>query len=469
MRTLIQMGAFRTIRAALVAGLSFCLFCSLLYAQTTPDGSNQCEVREGGARQSSGEVKKISALHPFPARVLEISGQAWFSVVPKAKTKRTEPPVEHQVKVNETLPLGAKVRTGPNSFLSLVLMDCSKVVLPSVAEVDLLEVPSGKVLVVAQRANKKFTQVSRTRYIARFDLKRGTGEFYVPSALPEAGKRSGPLRSPWKNELEVKTPGTLLGVRGTHFRVKWETQSDTFPLASGQLEVLEGLVSSQKTNAAGRAIAGNKNAQLLVAGMGTSLGPAVLRPPVALLPSPLADLDVEHSHLSVRPIEGAVAYKLQIAKDKGFLAILDQKVTPRSRIDLPPMPQGDYFLRLTALSDTGLEGLPGDMPWSVRTRKAEDNQVVIEKTGVRRRADGRFEITWPAVSTTKGAVPLAYRFDLALDPQFNSIVVSRENILSPGVTVEQVPVGRYFWRVQLQNFMMPHPKRPGYIGELDVP
>jgi hypothetical protein len=446
-------------------------FAMGVFLLSMPGHSLAVPVLQGKAGQCADGThgNKVIAPHPFPARVLEISGEAWLSIEAKKNAKGAPPPVVQQLFAQGSVPLGAKVITGPNSFLSLVLMDCTKVVFPSLAEVHLQEVRSGNIRKVVRRANNKKAVLVRSRFIARFDLKRGSGEFYVPPMTRQRGKSNADLRQPLKNELEVKTPGALLGVRGTHFRVKWGSDMDTFRQAQGSLEVIEGVVRTQNTSAAGRTLSGAKNAQLLSAGTGKVLGLGNLGQvlPIALLPAPVGQLQEGDSIVALSPLPGAVAYKLQVAKDKSFLSILEEKISRQTRVELPFMAPGNYFLRLTALSATGLEGLPGDLPWAAPGVVAKPAQR--GPLGVRRMSNGSFEVTWPELVGKVGVEAVLYRFDLAFDPSFHSIVAMRENVRSAGVNVDQLPAGRYYWRVQVANSALPDELLPAYSGALDAP
>jgi hypothetical protein len=420
--------------------------------------SQQCESKKGQ-----------TAVRPFPAQVYDITGQAWVSVAPRKKQKAKEPVVAREVVAGDALPVGATVVTGPNSYLSMVLMDCSKVVLPSMSEVVLQEVVGGHVHLVLKGSHKNRSS-TRYHYIARLELKKGESEVYVSPQSKAGLQQKSVSKTDWKNKFEVKVPGTLLGVRGTHFRVKWNASKDLLDGPSGRLEVVEGLVNSEKLAASGRAVGGMKNARFLGAGMGSVLGTGQRLTPMTLLAAPEVNTEPDLAIVQVRPLESATSYKVQIAKDESFLAILDQVVSSTPRIGMPRLSQGTYFLRVTAIGDSGLEGMPRDVAWRVEPKPvAVVPKAAPRATGVRWLSDGRVEITWPEFDDKGLTGQKMYQFEMALDPQFNTIVARREPIVGAGVTVEHLPGGQYFWRAKYLNSPLGEPSLTSYSGVVNVP
>lgn len=423
-------------------------------AQTPVDRLDFCAEPLVNGKAPMVDGKKIAIAHPFPALVSEISGQAWVAAASTKKVPKGDVVMQRKISAQDMLPVGTRIITGANSFLSILLSDCSRVVLPSMSDVVLREIPNGKAMVLLAGSNGNNRQVKRTQFIARFEVNTGGGEFYIPTSPTGTLKAVSKNKKAWKNVFEVKAHGTLLGVRGTHFRVKWENDGDASLLAKGRVEVLEGLVNSQKIALSKKAGSKLTPSVLLGAGAGAFFDSTSLRSAFELLPAPSLALNGLTSEvlgqrqggiLELQPVANASAYKVQVAKDDKFLAIIDERQSKTIRIGLPNLVTGQYFLRVTAISELGLEGMPMAMPWTVEARPVS----VVRKTGVKVLADGRLEISWPEPTFNASTQPVSYRFEIASDPQFKSILATRSSVMTPGVTVDQLPKGNYYWRVDI--------------------
>ena len=140
----------------------------------------------------------------------------------------------------------------------------------------------------------------------------------------------------------------MTSVRGTRFRVAVSSTE-----ALQRTEVVEGVV----------AVEAQGQTQELPAGQGslTAVG-APPQPPVDLLPPP--DISAIPTYLdrvpiafSLPPVEGAVAYRLQIAPDEQYNALLFDVVFPTPDFAGPAAPDGSYTWRVRAIDARGLEGL----------------------------------------------------------------------------------------------------------------
>lgn len=160
--------------------------------------------------------------------------------------------------------------------------------------------------------------------------------------------------------FEIRTPAAQLGVRGTTFRVAVAGAGST------TAEVETGSVLARNPTLPGTASVD------LDAGYGTLVraGQPPL-PPVALLPR--VDLragaglelgpDVEHQFDA---LAGALAYRVQLARDAGFQDVLTERVTPAPRARFSMLPAGRYHLRVRAIDALGLEGYEARIFFTVR-------------------------------------------------------------------------------------------------------
>ena len=106
-------------------------------------------------------------------------------------------------------------------------------------------------------------------------------------------------------------------------------------------------------------------------GMGTTAvaGQAPAEPE-RLLPAPEIhalddELFAENIEFSWEPLDGAAAYRLDVCKDRRCTQpILNQRAIPETTLTVPTLPVGMSYWRVTAVSESGLDGftgLPGEL------------------------------------------------------------------------------------------------------------
>lgn len=145
--------------------------------------------------------------------------------------------------------------------------------------------------------------------------------------------------------LQITTPTSVVGVRGTHFRVAIDAQARS--------EVMEGLVVAQNTAQAVQAE--------LPAGNGAVIRPEEKTIEVKrLLAAP--DLSAAAAQVHERlawqwtATAGAQAWRVQLAADAAFNQIFfERKVTVPS-LDVTGLPLGQWHARVRGIDPVGLEG-----------------------------------------------------------------------------------------------------------------
>ncbi|HHO58842.1 MAG TPA: LysM peptidoglycan-binding domain-containing protein [Thiotrichales bacterium] len=142
------------------------------------------------------------------------------------------------------------------------------------------------------------------------------------------------------NRFEVITPSAVTAVRGTRFRVTSDASEVT------RAEVVEGVVG----------VSAGESAQQVNAGYGVvaEKGKPV-SPPVKLLDAPVATFN--DNKISWQALDGAKAYRYQLASDAGFNHILQDKVLSGRSADLSALTPGDYHARLRGIDAQQLQGL----------------------------------------------------------------------------------------------------------------
>jgi hypothetical protein len=300
-------------------------------------------------------------------------------------------------RVGATVGEGAEIETGANSNARLSLPDGGVIAVPSMSRVRLTRL---RAYVLNAAVEQEIT------------ILNGRSEFQV-----------SPVRAP--GGFRVGTPLSASAVRGTEFRVGYDGGADrsSTEVLGGSVHVapdgLEPLVAAPRQ---GVAIADGR-AQL-----------------VDLLPEPawVPENAIQAGGMlsfALTPETGAARYRAVIATDAGFVNIVGdgQSKPGEPKIDIYPLPDGPYFIRLTAVSPLGVEGMPADYPF-VRAMN------VVSGLSAEPR-DGGLAFFWSA--PPHGAEH--YRFQLARAD--GTLVVDRPDLTSAGLIVPGLTAGEYRWRV----------------------
>lgn len=339
-------------------------------------------VEEPRLLQPGTTIPIPAAREAFPATVLHLKGEGW----------RTVPGGGDQpLAVGMTLDKGEEVRTGAGTHLSLMFADGSRMVLPSLTAVTLTSVAGGSPRVI---------------------LREGEMEAYVEQ--PGTQRR----------RLEVETSVGVLGVRGTHFRVR---DGEERTLA----EVLKGKVASSRPQSRGPGIE---------AGYGLVMQPSGPLDTVALLPAPVR---AEQRHLMgadprwqvrAEQVGGAVSYHAEVSTSPDFLQIMQAQSAVQPEFDFSGLEAAFYHVRIVAVDGEGLRGMPGTF---VLAHQGIDPTVSVEEI------PGGLAFRWSRPAGWR------YGFQVAVDEDFRHTFADRRNLAGSGVKVGRLPPGRYYWRLFL--------------------
>ncbi len=230
--------------------------------------------------------------------------------------------------------------------------------------------------------------------------------------------------------FSVRTPVAVAGLRGTGFRLNVDEDGKTL-----RNEVLEGAVA---VSAQGREVR-------VEGGFGTVAAagkpPA---PPRALRPKPnLAGLPTKVMSLPLtftwRPNMPATAWRAQIAADADFRSVLLEGLfsgpTAQWSEDLP---DGDYFLRVRAVDEAGLEGFD---TLHAFTLDARPFPPLPTSPALGERLYGNdVTLQWAAAAGAQG-----YLLQIAPTPEFSNGVLERR---LPAILrhAETLPDGDWHWR-----------------------
>lgn len=313
---------------------------------------------------------------------------------------------------------GMQIQTSGNSFLTLALADQSRISVPSNSRIELATMRTARYL------NSPRTQVR---------LLQGRVESRVAPLAANRGR------------YEVRTPLSVAGVRGTHFRVGILGAGSRERIAT---EILEGRVAVATASRAGA-----PDTLVLAGGQGNITEASVLGAAVALLPAPRlappgagpSQFPVDRIALSTVP--GARAYHLQIATDAEALNLLAETRSGTTVVAIDGIADGNYFARLSAIDRFGLEGLVSVVPIALRA----DGNAPSAGTGslplpaaptIAASDDKTLTLQWKA----QGDRPM--RLQLARDSEFSFLLANR--VSSTGeARLARPPFGTYYARVEL--------------------
>ncbi|SBV35064.1 Peptidoglycan binding domain/FecR protein [uncultured Sphingopyxis sp.] len=299
---------------------------------------------------------------------------------------------------------GDELLTGTGGFVSIGLPDRSIVSLPSQSRVEL----------------HRLRRLSLTGALERlFVLKSGRARAIVTPMNRD------------KDDFRFSTPLAVSAVRGTEFRIAYDDRRST-------AEVLDGTVDFATNFEASR--------QSIGRGFGAIATDGYLSPPLVLLPPPVlvnpgAIQDGETLQFSVTQPTGSHSYRAQVAQDAGFIDTVSEAVSADGRFDLPPVPEGVWFVRVAAIDPNGLEGLPAT--FSFRRQLYRPGQVERRRNGDAR----HFLFRW-----AEGAIPRStHRFQLfGQNPSLP--IIDEPGLTVPQYTVSNLMPGTYRWRAIILTF-----------------
>ena len=297
--------------------------------------------------------------------------------------------------IDAKVPAGSVLRTSGEAFVTLVMPDESRLTVQPGSEARLDKV----------QGFRGFTGQN-----TQIHLERGRVETSVAAQRGPAAR------------YQIRTPTTLIGVRGTAFRVGSDAVSQ-----AAQAEVTGGEI--RMSGASGEATA-------LPAGYGLIARPGEAIPaPRVLLPAPLIkDVPTRFErvelHLAFPSVAKAVAYRVQVARDEHFTDVLMTGVYPTASARFSGLPDGRYWLRVRGIDEAGLEGFDASHAFTLNARP--EPPVA--------RATGNGTLAWnPAAEAT------AYRLQVAHDTAFTTLVAERD---TDALTLDPaLPAGDYQWRI----------------------
>jgi len=296
---------------------------------------------------------------------------------------------------------GAEIMTAGNSFATLMLADRSQVVIPSQSRVRVREL-------------RRILLTGAIDY--RIDVEQGRLETKVT-----------PLEQP-SGRYRIHTPISMTAVRGTEFRVSFEGERH-----AAATEVLAGTVTFSPSK--------SETGLRLERSFGATLDPEgksrvekLLAAPDLDKPPALQTKDAVEFH--VRKLEGSLHYRAVIASDAGFIDNIAEQFSDDGAFALADIPNGNLFVRVSAIAASGLEGMA--QSYSFQRRLASIRGSVEPE-------DDGYRFRWAGA----GGGVRRYRFQLRQDTPQGALVVDEVALARDTLTLRRLKAGVYYWQVGL--------------------
>lgn len=262
--------------------------------------------------------------------------------------------------------------------------------------------------------------------------------------------------------LRIQTPTTVVGVRGTDFRVshfRSSSQDASDPVTRS--EVVEGLVSAELDARRKTQVSG---------GFGVLLDPKLpdIPKPVALLEAPtLQNWPVNQNTVAlefpalpnVQSGRLVSAYRVQMALDEArSQVVFNQRFASGQSIRIPTQQDGAYYLSVRAADDQGLEGADAKLAVSVDARPTAP-LLQAPNNGDKFVQGADVMLLW---SRPQGAIS----FVVEIQDQQQKRTQYRVDNAQYGMT--NLPTGSYGWRVAAQTQTSPNVLKTGAWSEQQI-
>jgi hypothetical protein len=296
---------------------------------------------------------------------------------------------------------GAEIATAGNSFATLMLADRSQVVIPSQSRVRVREL-------------RRILLTGAIDY--RIDVEKGRLETKVT-----------PLDQP-SGRYRIRTPISMTAVRGTEFRVSFEEGRGT-----AATEVLAGRVAFSAPEAPAT-LDLERNFGATLDGGGEPRAEKLLAAPDLEEPATMQTGDAVE--FRTRKLDDAIRHRVVIASDAGFIDNIAEQFSGDGSFALADIPNGNLFVRISAIARSGLEGMA--QSYSFRRRLASIHGTVEA-------GDDGYRFRWSGA----GSGVRRYRFQLMRDTAQGALVVDEVALARDALTLRRLRAGVYYWRVGL--------------------
>jgi hypothetical protein len=298
---------------------------------------------------------------------------------------------------------GSTLKTAASSFATLSLENGSRVSLPSNSDLKIVRL-------------RQYVIDASLDY--DFEVARGGAKSTV---------------TPMKNGNDryiVKTPKATSAVRGTDFQARYDetTGSDFSEVTEGALAVaLPGGESSAVP--AGNGLAVKADGGVVKEAL---LPPVQLEGAGRLQNERLVGFDLPKGAYS--------AVRVSLASDAGFVDQVADGSFAGNRAEFTSIDDGNYFVRMRAVSANGIEGMPVTFGFKRRLNS-------ISASGGK--SDSGYAFKWLG----EGRGQLRYHFQLFQGKPDGTAMVDEAGLTQQDISLSDLPDGDYYWRVASVQYL----------------
>lgn len=301
---------------------------------------------------------------------------------------------------------GIAIATGQGGFVTLLLSNGSRVSIPS----------------------QSLVRIARLR---EYSINRAL-DYEIAVDKGRLQTKAAPLKNP-DSRYRIRTPIAVSAVRGTEFRIKLE--GDAVPSLT---EVLEGTVEVAANAKAGTTTPVTKGEGLGVMRDGNKIAEDLLPPPELVRPGKVQKDEV--LQFEVAPVSGAARYHAIFATDASLTEQFAETRSDTPVITYPSIPNGRYYVRVSALSPTGFEGFPSNYGFARRLSSVSGSAAPA--------TDGSVLFKWDALGEGK----IIHRFQLYRDTVESTPYIDEPGLGKSEIRLDHLPPGTWFWRVGISVF-----------------
>jgi len=250
----------------------------------------------------------------------------------------------------------------------------------------------------------------------------------------ENGRIEAVIREPRHGgtRFEVRTPVSVALTRGSLFRITVApSQATTCEVAEGSVQVTDS---------------GNLGSVAVSAGRGTRVLPGrAPMQPVALLPEPrlwtgIQLVEQKRVEIPFPALQRATAYRMIVSPGADLYRHLVDDVLGAPLLRVADLADGDYFVRVRAIDEFGLEGAGALVRMKVRVLPDPPNLALPADRG--RLHGPSAELTW-----LPDPDAVSYVAQLAEDASFRGRNREWTGLREPRIAVTDLRPATYYWRV----------------------
>jgi hypothetical protein len=299
-------------------------------------------------------LKNANRIYPgqiidVPKSLINLSSQPRIALSGKVISVEGDVKIGGQAaQVGAAVPEGARLQTGPNSSAVVQLADGSRM----------------------QLMPKTLAEITRQHGYALRDPSSSASTTWFSGAIRLVEGVLDTLAEKKANRvtpLEVTTPTSIVGVRGTQFRVAFEDPAS----GTARTEVIEGKVRSDNSaQKVGAEVGGGFGAAFKPTDREVKVVPLLPALPLAQLPAQVVrsaaaatsaasatnPANVPVAAWTVGTLAGAAGYRAQFATDENFAQIRGDFKSTSPAINVSALSNGSYYARVRGIDPAGIEG-----------------------------------------------------------------------------------------------------------------